>query len=61
MEFKEFLDTMSGQIRSQKARAVAVREMEDHIRDVQKGENPLRCISVLKGKFCQEPRSGKEL
>lgn len=33
MEFKEFLDTMSGQIRSQKARAVAVREMEDHIRD----------------------------
>ncbi len=33
MEFREFLDTMSGQIRSQKARAVAVREMEDHIRD----------------------------
>lgn len=33
MGFKEYLDTMSGQIRSQKARAVAVREMEDHIRD----------------------------
>lgn len=33
MKLKEYLDTVSGQIRSQKARAVAVREMEDHIKD----------------------------
>lgn len=33
MEFKEYLDTVSSQIRSRKARDMAVREMEDHIRD----------------------------
>lgn len=26
-----------------------------------RGENPLLCINVLKGKFCQELGSGKEL
>lgn len=26
-----------------------------------RGGNPFLCINVLKGKFCQEPGSGKEL
>lgn len=33
MGFKEYLDTVSGQIRSKKARDMAVREIEDHIKD----------------------------
>ncbi len=33
MEIREYLDTLSGQIRNRKARAMAAKEIEDHIND----------------------------